>query len=330
MVSMLGACLRLAPVMAPVMVPTLAVIALVGCRGTEHGKIGVSVSKEVPVLGPVAIDFETGWCVAFGSSEVCGCVTFLGPDGKPLEGAAVGEIRHGRGSGSIPEGATGWRVLVADEDCDRLDCSTAPGLLGASGDSLSEAAAWLAAPMGPQNHYVLLGSRLLADDSRVRISDLGSWQRATFQDMSATVVAPDGDLAWALLELQLDAGPAVALSSSQRAVLSDRVTVHEALRLNLDGPQLAPLGFVGEVVRTGGVFGAQIVVNGSTAFSGVSRAPGLPGELPTVSFDLPLGFVDFDPLLRWRSVNQMTIRCKDSDQLTTSTRLKVTFDPSDG
>ncbi len=330
MVSMLGACLRLAPVMAPVMVPTLAVIALVGCRGTEQGKIGISFEKEIPVIGPVGIDFSTGWCLTFGSSDVCGCVTFLGPDGKPLEGAAVGEIRRGRGSGPIPEGATGWRALVTDENCDRLDCSTAPGLLAASGGSLSGAAAWLAAPQGPQNHYVLLGSRLLADDSRVRVSDLGSWQRATFQETSATVVAPDGDLAWALLELQLDAGPAVPLSASQRAVLGDRVTVHEALRLNLDGSQQAPLGFAGEVIRTGGVFGAQIVVNGSRVFSGVSRSPGVAGELPTVSFDVPLGFVDFDPLLRWRSVNQMTIRCKDSDQLTTTTRLKVTFDPSDG
>jgi len=325
MASMFGAGLRLAPVVA-----VTAALVTVGCRGTEEGKIGISVVKNVPGIGPVELGFKGGWKAEFGNEELCGCVIFLGPDGNPLKGAAVGEIKNGRGGGPIPEGATGWRALVTDEDCDRLDCSTAPGLLGAPGASLSGAAAWLAAPTGPQKHYVLLSSRLLDDDALVRVSDLGTWQRASFQDMSATVIAPDGVLAWSLLELCLDAGPAAALSASQRAVLSDRVTVHEALRIGLDGPAQAPVGFVGEVVRTGGVFGAQVLVNGHRAFSGVSGSTGLPGALPTASFDLELGLVDFDPFLARRSVNEMTVRCKDAGQLMSTSRLKVTFEPTDG
>ena len=99
MASMFGAGLRLAPVVA-----VIAALVTVGCRGTEEGKIGISVVKNVPGIGPVELGFKGGWKAEFGNEELCGCVIFLGPDGNPLKGAAVGEIKNGRGGGPIPEG----------------------------------------------------------------------------------------------------------------------------------------------------------------------------------------------------------------------------------
>ena len=325
MVSMFGAGLRLAPVAAVV-----AALATVGCRGTEEGKIGISVSKEVPGVGPMEWGFEGGWKVQLGNGELCGCVIFLGPDGHPLEGAAVGQIRGGSGGGPVPEGAAGWRAVVTDEGCAELDCKGLFGVDGPGGNAHALAAAWLAAPTDPQRSYCLLGSRLLDDGARQVHSDVGSWQQASFMDVAATVVAPNRGMAWAMLDLCLEAGPAATLSIEQRAALEDRVTIHSAVRLDMDGPEIAPLGFHGEVIQTGAPFGAQVSVNGSRVSSGTSQIPSVPGQLPTVPFYLDLGLVDFEAGLSRSFANRMTIRCKRPGEPVAATRLAMTFEPSDG
>jgi len=308
----------------------LAMLTLAACRGTGEGKIGMSVRKEVPVLGVVSIEFEQGWEFGAVDPEVCGCLVFLGPDGHPLDGAAVGQIRNGVGGGPIPEGAVGWRAMLTREDCDSLDCSELLSTDGPGGTAVSLAAAWLAAPIGPQESFVLLGSRLLDDDARAVHSDVGDWERASFLDLSATVMAPDVHLAWAMVELSVEAGPRANLSQAQRAALEQRVTIHEAVRLEMEGPEFAPVGFQGAVIRTGAPFGAQVLVNGASAAAGASQAPTLPGELPTVHFALDLGLVDYDPTWSAPLANRMMIRSKRTGEPVTTTRLSMTLVPTDG
>lgn len=308
----------------------VALLALAACSATSEGKVGMSVKRDVPVVGVVGIEFDAGWELTSEDESLCGCIVFLGPDGHPVEGAAAGQIRNGSGGGPIPKGATGWRAVLTNEDCAQLKCDGDLGTDGFEGAALGLAAAWLTAPSDPQRPYVLLGSRLLDDGALQAHSDVGSWERSSFLDVCATVVAPDGELAWAMLELCLEAGPAAQLTAQQRAALEQRVAIHEALRLNLDGPEFAPFGFHGEIIRTGPTFGARVSVNGSQVFSGSSQAPGAPGELPAVGFYVEHGLVDHDATLSRTFANRMDIRCKRPGESVTTTNLAMSFEPSDG
>jgi hypothetical protein len=308
----------------------VALVALAACSATKEGRVGISVKRHVPSIGVVEFAAGSGWKFGAEDEELCGCVVFLGPDGHPIEGAAVGQIRNGSGGGPIPKGATGWRAVLTNEDCTRLNCDDDFGADGPEGTALALAASWLTAPTDPQRPYVLLGSRLLDGGARQVHSDMGSWERSSFLEVCATVVGPDRELAWAMLELCLEAGPAAQLTAEQRAALEQRVTIHEALRLNLDGPEFAPFGFHGEIVRTGPTFGARVSVNGSQVYSGSSQAPGAPGELPAAGFYVEHGLVDHDATLSRNFANRMDIRCKRPGEPVTTTNLAMRFEPSDG
>ena len=70
----------------------VALLALAACSATSEGKVGMSVKRDVPVVGVVGIEFDAGWELTSEDESLCGCIVFLGPDGHPVEGAAAGQM----------------------------------------------------------------------------------------------------------------------------------------------------------------------------------------------------------------------------------------------
>ena len=307
----------------------MAAAALSGCRATGSGEVGVSIQRDVPGLGPVTLDFRGGWEAALANEEVCGCLVFLGPDGHPLAGVAPGRIVGGRGGGPIPPGATGWTAFLTDQDCDSLDCDALDCDGSFSSRSLPAALEWLEAPAGGSSPFTMLGLRWLGEDHLVQAGELGTWTRPRFQEFSATVVTADRGLAVALLELYLDAGRAAGLSVDQQGLLGDAVTVHEAIRLDVVGSPSLPLGFRGEVLRSGSTVGLQLRVNGGAVAQGPSApSVGCVG-LEALPFQIGLGLVDFDATLARALANDLVLQSKRPGEPMSRTRLKLTYRPTD-
>jgi len=320
-----GAAWRRWPLGASMAAVAACALALTACRAASEGTVGVTVEKDIPGVGKVRAGFEQDWRIGIEAEGYCGCVWFLGPDGHPLEGAPVGRIQDSRGAGVVPRGAVGWRAVIHNEDCDQVDCEEGDHSL-----SPMEALHSLYPGSGPRRPHVVVGSRLLDEDGRVRRSDLGDWEQAGFLDVAATVDAPDAETAAVLLELHLEAGPFITLPPSERAALAGAVTVHEALTLDLDGPPDAPEGLVGTFHSDEGPCGVQVTCNGAAAAAGVVDLGTAVGGPAAFAFEIPRGLLDADPTFRRSMTNELRLRCKRPGLPDRSTGLKLTFDPLDG
>ena len=100
-------------------------LALFYACGTT-GKVGIGKEKGT---GKIWFEASGSWGVS-GPANMCGCLTWTDENGKPLEGAAQGEIKNGSGGGVVPPGAKGWQIEIVPcsefDGCDNGTDTTSP------------------------------------------------------------------------------------------------------------------------------------------------------------------------------------------------------------
>ena len=100
-------------------------LALFFACGTT-GEVGIGKDKGT---GKLWFGANATWGLS-GPANLCGCLTWTDENGKPLDGAAQGEIKNGSGGGVVPPGAKGWQIEIVPcskfDGCDNGTDTTSP------------------------------------------------------------------------------------------------------------------------------------------------------------------------------------------------------------
>jgi len=226
---------------------TLAAAAVLpSCSSTNAGRVGMDCDLDIPLVGPIKGKIDTKWGVSV-PPQFCGCLTFLGEDGRPLPDVPRGTVRGGSGAGVVPKGAVGWELVTTDEGCDELDCNPQPEPEEVGDDRTRRGA-------GPRIF------RLVRRSLQIDFSDTEAEGDGRLVEFALTVEAFDVPEARAKVRRLLERRDELGIP--------DGVQVHDLLDLRPVVGAFGFLGYRGQMVQDGPVDHLDLTVNGETTHHG--------------------------------------------------------------
>ncbi len=232
---------------------TLSLALLVACGATRQGRVGVEYEKKTPA-GDFRGKVKAHWDFNAPDDSWCGCITFLGEDGKPMPDTPKGEIRGGRGGGVVPKGAVGWKVEITD-DCEGFSCDEP--------DKKNETGAGRASSLTAAQTWMMFGSY---QGFNFTDTPMAPTQSGRFYEYALTVQAPNQAGARATVD---------QLLNDRTQGFPTGVEVHEFLDLSMRVDPLTglPQGWTGEFLDDEPMDFLALSMNGQVVDAHFGQSP---------------------------------------------------------